>query len=66
MKEEIKKLEIEKSTLLERVKKIDNAINAFREVCAHAHVSGLDAMKYDGHDSHNDYYKCDICGCESK
>ena len=62
MKTQIDKLNKERDQLMERVKKIDNAIEAFREVCDHKNEDGGDDMEYIGHDSHKDYYKCKICG----
>jgi len=57
MKEEIEKLLAEKKVLLERVKNIESAIEAFQKVCTHK-------MICEGHDSHKNYYKCTICGHE--
>lgn len=54
MKETIDKLVEEREKLLERVKKIDKAIDAFQEICEHDY-------EFDSNDSHKDYYKCNIC-----
>ena len=62
MKTQIDKLNKERDQLMERVKKIDNAIEAFREVCDHKNEDGSDAMEYIGHDSHQSHYVCKICG----
>mgnify|MGYP006282057329 CR=1 FL=1 len=64
MNEQIEILEKERTELKTRVSKIDKAISALRDVCTHKHPDGSDAMKYYGHDSHKDYYKCEICGQE--
>jgi len=42
----------------ENIKKFRTAIKSFQEICKHD-------MKYDGHDSHKNYYKCSICGYEN-
>ena len=62
MKTQLDKLNKERDQLMERVKKIDNAIKAFREVCEHKNEDGSDAMEYIGHDSHQNHYVCKICG----
>ena len=62
MKTQIDKLNKERDQLMERVKKIDNAIKALIEVCEHKNEDGSDAMEYCGHDSHKDHYECKICG----
>ena len=62
MKTQIDKLNKERDQLMERVKKIDNAIEAFREVCDHKNEDDSDAMEYYGHDSHMDHYVSKICG----
>jgi len=64
MKEHIEILEKERTELKTRLSKIDKAISALRDVCNHKYSDGSDAMKYEGHDSHKDYYKCGICGNE--
>ena len=43
MKLEIKKLEKEKETLQERIRKIDKVIDAFQDVCNHKKDDGRDA-----------------------
>ncbi len=65
MKTQIDKLNKERDQLMERVKKIDNAIEAFRDVCDHKNEDGSYAMEYIGGDSHRDHYKCKICGGDS-
>ena len=37
------------------------AIDAIQGVCTHTLPNGEDAMLYEGHDSHKDYYQCSIC-----
>lgn len=64
MKEHIEILEKERKELNARLSKIDKAISALRDVCNHKYPDGSDAMKDKGHDSHKDYYKCEICGKE--
>lgn len=64
MKDTIEKLKKERETLMDRVKKIDNAIKAFQEVCTHKREDGSSAVFQEGHDSHKDYYYCTICGYE--
>lgn len=66
MKETIKELEKEKQVLVSRIKDIDNAIESFRKVCKHIDADGQDMFEYEGHDSHNDYYVCAICGESNK
>jgi SMC interacting uncharacterized protein involved in chromosome segregation len=60
----IKNLESEKEDLHKTINKIDMAIKALQNLCNHKKENGSSAMKYEGHDSHNDYYKCSICGHE--
>lgn len=62
MKTQLDKLNKERDQLMERVRKIDNVIKAFREVCEHKNEDGSDAMEYIGHDSHQNHYVCKICG----
>jgi len=45
----------EKETLVERVRKLDEAIKVLKEMCEHD-------MKYYGNDSHHEYYECTKCG----
>lgn len=61
---ELEKLQKEKDQLMERVRKIDTAMKAFRDVCSHKTDAGHDAMRYTGHDSHKRYYECSLCGHE--
>ena len=65
MKETIKKLKNEKLILLDRVKLINNAIEAFQNVCNHKKEDGSDSMEYEGNNSHKNYYKCTICDYEN-
>jgi hypothetical protein len=54
MKEQIQLLIKERNSLLDRATKIENAIKSFQEICNHD-------WKPNGHDSHKDFEKCDIC-----
>lgn len=51
-----------RDSVIDRINKIDKLVDAFREVCTHRHPNGDDAMMYEAHDSHKDYYSCVICG----
>jgi hypothetical protein len=62
MEEIIKKLQSEKESLINRVRKIDKFIVSFMDICPHKNEDGSDAMQHEGNDSHKDYYKCRICG----
>lgn len=62
MKELIKELKIQRADFQERINRIDNAINAFQDVCTHRDEKGEDAYESIGHDSHHDHYECSICG----
>ena len=62
MKDTIKKLERQEKEARETLDKISKAIKALQDVCEHKHSDGSDAFVIEGHDSHKDYYKCDICG----
>lgn len=66
MKEAILKLEEERKELIERIGKINNAINSFREVCNHKNSDGSSAMEYQGHDHKWDYFVCDVCGYKER
>ena len=57
MKEEIEKFIQEKKQLLAKVEQIDKFIETYQMLCEHD-------MKYNGHDSHKDYYVCSICGAD--
>ena len=65
MKKIIQNLETERQTLKDRIDVINNAIEAFQKVCKHTNEDGSNAMEYEGHDSHKNYYKCTICGYEN-
>jgi hypothetical protein len=62
--ESIKELNEEREKLKDRLRLIDNAIDAFQKVCSHTFKDGTDAMVLEGNDSHKDWYKCAICGYE--
>ena len=64
MKETIVELTAERKQLMERVKKIDNAIEAFQKVCEHKDDKGKSAFVHTGHDSHKNYHACSVCGYE--
>lgn len=55
MEAHIQALVDEKGPLIERLTKLDDAIRALQDVCEHD-------WKYDGHNSHEDYYVCNKCG----
>jgi hypothetical protein len=61
MKESIKKvigwLYSQKETHERELKKCDDAIRAIQSVCDHKGT-----LVDDGHDSHNSYKKCTVCG----
>ena len=59
----IEQLRSEEQQLNNRLAKIRKAIEAIQDVCTHE-KGGKSTMDYDGHDSHNDYYKCTLCGKE--
>jgi hypothetical protein len=41
-----------------------DAISALQKVCTHTNPDGSNAYRYNGHDSHYSYEKCDFCGKE--
>ena len=46
------------------IKATNSAIESVRKKCDHKYSNGTDALEYEGHDSHHDYYVCKICGHE--
>lgn len=66
VEETLNLLNEEDMTIRNSLKGFQNAIEAFQNVCPHTHDDVKDAMVYSGHDSHNSYYECRICGCEFK
>lgn len=65
MKKQIEKFYTQRDLLLERVGKLDKAIEAFQNVCEHKHEDGSDALEHTGNDSHHTWYKCTICGYQT-
>ena len=65
MKELIDDLKSKRIDAENLVKNYNDAIKSLQKVCSHKNKDGSDAYEYDGHDSHNDYYKCSICGYEN-
>ena len=53
----IKEFEADVKKSWKTQKKIDKEITEIQDACSHN-------MEYDGHDSHNDYYKCTKCHYE--
>jgi hypothetical protein len=44
----------QRNKISEDLKKVNDVIESLRKVCDHE-------WKYDGHDSHHDWYKCVVC-----
>lgn len=57
LKEVVKRMRDEKATLQKRLKALDGAIEAVREICTHEWMGC-------GHDSHHNYVECVHCGKE--
>jgi len=52
-----------KNELYNRHIKVTNtSIRLEQEKCDHKYSDGTNALEYEGHDSHHDYYVCKICG----
>jgi hypothetical protein len=59
MQEVFQTLSKKREHLRGELRKVEKAIEAIQAVCEHN-------MKYEGHDSHKDYYRCTICECEDR
>ncbi len=66
MKELIQDLEQKKADAQNLVNDYTKAILTLKKVCTHRNKDGSDAFEYEGHDSHNNYEKCSICGTSRK
>ena len=62
--ETIDTLQYQYEELKHQIKGFSKAIEGFQSVCTHKNEDGSSAMSYSGHDSHNSYYECRICGYE--
>jgi ferredoxin-like protein FixX len=60
VKTTIEKLLLERKGLSDRLRAIDTAVKALREVCPHP------VWKESGHDSHYNYRTCTECGLEER
>jgi rubrerythrin len=45
---------------------LQRVVNEIQQKCSHKREDGSDAFEYEGHDSHRDYYVCEICGYERR
>ncbi len=56
---------------IERIFKVDidlryRLTQELQSKCTHKYPDGSDAFEYEGRDSHYNYYKCQLCGYETK
>lgn len=66
MKKIIQELNQRETELRTELGNIEKAIRALQTVCEHKKKDGEDAFEYEGHDSHNDFYKCTECGIDRR
>lgn len=58
----VKEFKERQKSFYEESRKIGKSLEKIQESCDHTTPAGADALEYEGHDSHKDYYKCTICG----
>lgn len=62
MKEAIKELESQRIILRDRLKAVEDAINALQMTCPHVDEEGHKTMNFSSSGPYNDVHRCTICG----
>ena len=66
LKKKRETLEKEKSLIDKRINEICRELTLLHNECNHITDDGKDAFIYKSTNSHDDFYKCTICGCVKK
>ncbi len=62
LQKQMQELEKERAELTKKLNDFKGAITILQNLCDHKMDDGSEAMLYEAHDSHKDYYMCVICG----